>query len=110
MPVRRSKLVLLPIAKSPGVGLFRLAQPGHSSFYNQLLPVFRTAAMLSDNLTPKAHRRVEEMRVGNNPGIESDFERVVGGHPLIIFGDFLFSLPGFIRGKTWQVVPGRLFP
>ena len=77
-------MVLLPIAKSPGVGLFRLAQPGHSSFYNQLLPVFRTAAMLSDILK-------EEMRVGNNPGIESDFECVVSEQPLIVFGDFLFS-------------------
>lgn len=58
---------------------------------NQFLPVFRTAAIPSDILTPKAHRRVEKMRVGNNPGIESDFECVVGGHPLIVFGDFRFS-------------------
>jgi hypothetical protein len=34
---------------------------------NQFLPVFRTAAIPSDILTPKAHRRVEKMRVGNNP-------------------------------------------
>jgi len=50
------------------------------------------------------------MRVGNNPGIESDFKRVVGGHPLIIFGDLLFSLLDINRGTTWQGVLGRSFP
>jgi len=40
---------------------------------NQFLPVFRTAAIPSDILTSKAHRRVEKMRIGNNPGIECDF-------------------------------------
>ena len=75
----------------PGAGWLRLAQPGHSSFYNQLLPVFRPIAVSSDILSPKAHRRVEEMRVENNPGIESDFERVVAGHPLIIFGDLYYT-------------------
>jgi len=52
---------------------------------NQFLPVFRTATIPSDILTPKAHRRVKKMRIGNNSGFESDFERVVGDHPLIIF-------------------------
>ena len=55
---------------------------------NQFLPVFGTAAILSDIL-------MEEMGVGNNPGIESNFERVVGDHPLIIFGDLHFSPAGY---------------
>jgi len=51
---------------------------------NQFLPVIGPAAILSDIL-------MEEMGVGNNPGIESDFECVFGDHPLIIFGDLHFS-------------------
>ena len=70
---------------------------------NQFLPVFRPAAIPSDIL-------MEEMRVGNNSGIESDFKRVVGGHPLIIFGDLLFSLLDINRGTTWQGVLTRSFP
>ena len=85
----------------PGAGLFRLAQPGHSSFYNQLLPVFSTAVMLSDILK-------EEMRFGNNPGIESDFAGVIGGHPLIVFGDFRFPDRELARERPdREFLPGR---
>ena len=64
---------------------------------NQFLPVIGPAAILSYIL-------VEEMRVGNYPGIESDFECVVGGHPLIIFGDFRFPYRELARER-----PGRVF-
>jgi len=48
------------------------------------------------------------MGVGNNPGIESDFECVVGNHPLIIFGDLHFSLPGLAEERPGSVfLPGR---
>ena len=56
------------------------------------------------------------MRVGNNPGIESDFEVVVGNHPLIIFGDFRFPYreltgerPGrmFLAGRSRRVLRGN---
>lgn len=48
------------------------------------------------------------MRVGNNPSIESDFERVVGGHPLIIFGDFRFPYRELTRERPDRVfLPGR---
>jgi hypothetical protein len=65
---------------------------------NQFLPVFWTAAVPSDIL-------MEEMRVGNDPGIESDFECVVGDHPIIIFGDFRFLYQELVREQ-----PARLFP
>jgi hypothetical protein len=65
---------------------------------NQFLPVIGPAAILSDIL-------MEEMGVGNNPGIESNFERVVGNHPLIIFGDFRFLYQELVREQ-----PARLFP
>jgi hypothetical protein len=48
---------------------------------------------------------MEEMRVGNDPGIESDFECVVGDHPIIIFGDFRFLYQELVREQ-----PARLFP
>jgi hypothetical protein len=70
---------------------------------NQFLPVFGTAAISSDIL-------VEKMSIRYYPGIESDFEGVVGDHPLIIFGDFHFSLLDINRGTTWQDVLGRSFP
>ena len=48
------------------------------------------------------------MRVGNNPGIESDFEVVVGNHPLIIFGDFRFPYRELTRERPDRVfLPGR---
>jgi len=50
---------------------------------DQFLPVFGAIAVSSDVI-------VKKMGVGNNPCIEIDFERVVGDHPLIIFGDFFF--------------------
>lgn len=72
-------------------------------FDDQLLPVLGAIAVYSDILMKK-------MRIGNNPGIEIDFERVVGDHPLIIFGDLRFSLPSNSTGTTWQVVLARSFP
>jgi len=75
------------------------------------LPVFGPAAILSDILK-------EEMHFGNNPGIESDFAGVIGGHPLTIFGDFLFSLlviAGerivrlFLAGRSLSVLRGTGF-
>ena len=83
---------------------------------NQILPVFGPVAIPSDILTPKAHIRVEKMRVGNNPGIETDFKRVAGDHPLIIFGDFRFlyqelvrEQPGgvFLAGRSRRVLRGN---
>jgi hypothetical protein len=53
---------------------------------------------------------VEKMSIRYYPGIESDFEGVVGNHPLIIFGDLHFSLLDINRGTTWQDVLGRSFP
>lgn len=53
---------------------------------NQFLPVFWAVTIPSDIF-------MEEMGIGNDPGFESDFEGVVGNHPLIIFGDLHFSLP-----------------
>jgi len=51
---------------------------------------------------------VEEMRVGNYPGIESDFESVVGGHPLIIIGDFRFPYRELAQERPDRVfLPGR---
>ena len=52
--------------------------------------------MLSDILK-------EEMRFGNNPGIESDFAGVIGGHPLIVFGHLNFSLPDNNRGTGYYL-------
>jgi len=69
---------------------------------NQFLPVIGPAAILSYIL-------VEEMRVGNYPGIESDFEGVVGDHPLILLRDFHFSLLDINRGTTLQEVLDRSF-
>ena len=68
---------------------------------NQFLPVFGAIAVPSDIL-------MEEMGVGNNPGIESDFEFVVGKHPLILFGDIRFPY----RELVWErpgknTLPGR---
>lgn len=67
---------------------------------NQLLPVLGTIAVPSDIL-------MEEMGVGNYPSIESDFERVVGNHPLIIIGDSYFSLPG-INWGTGNTLRGNV--
>ena len=65
------------------------------------MPVFGTAAIPSDILMKK-------MRIGNNPGIESDFKCVVGGHPLIIFGDFRFPYRELARERPDRVfLPGR---
>ena len=68
------------------------------------MPVFGTAAIPSDIL-------MEEMGVGNNPGIESDFERVVGDHPLIIFLylELVRERPGrmFLAGRSRRVLRGN---
>ena len=56
-------------------------------FDDKFLPVVGAVAVFSDVL-------MEEMRVGNDPGILGDGKCVVGSHPLIIFGDLHFSLPG----------------
>lgn len=48
------------------------------------------------------------MRVGNNPGIESDFKCVVGGHPLILYGDFRFPYRELARERPDRAfLPGR---
>ncbi len=51
------------------------------------------------------------MRVGNNPGIESDFECVVGNHPLIIFlyQELVRERPGrmFLAGRSRRVLRGN---
>ena len=72
-------------------------------FDDQLLPVFGAIAVSSDVL-------VEEMRVGNDPGIGVDVKCVVGSHPLIILPNFDFILIQELRGTTCQVVPLRSFP
>jgi hypothetical protein len=68
------------------------------------LPVFRAVAVSSDVL-------MEEMRVGNNPGVEGDGKCVVGNLPLNknLSNDY-FSLIRVIRGTTWPAVLSRLFP
>ncbi|WP_152024284.1 hypothetical protein [Flexilinea flocculi] len=70
---------------------------------NQFLPVIGPAAIPSDILVKKTSIR-------NYPGIESDFEGIVDNHPLIIFGDFHFSLQDINKGTTWQDVLGRVIP
>ena len=72
-------------------------------FDDQLLPVFGAIAVSSDILMKK-------MRIGNNPGIGGNDERVVGIHPLIIISNFDFILFQGILGTTWPVVPSRSFP
>ena len=68
---------------------------------NQFLPVIGPAAIPSDIL-------VEKMSIRYYPGIESDFEGVVGGHPLIIFGDFRFPYRELARERPDRVfLPGR---
>jgi len=41
---------------------------------NQILPVFWAIAVFSNIFTPKAHRRVEEMGIGNDPWFWCNFE------------------------------------
>lgn len=70
-------------------------------FDDQFLPVFGAIAVSSDVL-------VEEMRVGNNPGILGNGECVIESHPLIIFGDLHFSLPGLAEERPGSMfLPGR---
>jgi hypothetical protein len=70
---------------------------------NQFLPIIGPAAILSYIL-------VEEMRVGNYPGVESDFELVVCNHPLIIFLylELVRERPGrvFLAGSSRRVLRG----
>lgn len=54
-------------------------------FDDQLLPVFGAIAVSSDILMKK-------MRIGNNPGIGGNDERVAGIQPLIIISNFDFIL------------------
>ena len=61
-------------------------------FDDHLLPVFGAIAVPSDILMKK-------MRIGNYPGVESDFELVVCNHPLIIF----------LYLELVRERPGRLF-
>jgi len=71
---------------------------------NQFLPVIGPAAIPSDIL-------MEKMRVGNYPSIESDFECVVGDHPLIIFlyQELVREHPGrmFLAGRSHRVLRGN---
>lgn len=54
-------------------------------FDDQFMPVFGSIAVSSDVL-------MEEMRVGYNPGIGGNDERVVGIHPLRNISDLDFIL------------------
>jgi hypothetical protein len=58
------------------------------------LPVFRAVAVSSDVL-------MEEMRVGNNPGVEGDGKCVIGNLPLnkYLSNDY-FNLMRAVRGTT----------
>lgn len=59
---------------------------------DQILPVFGTIAVSSDVL-------VEEMGVGNNPGILGNGECVVGSHPYITVSDIDFNFDSTIKGN-----------
>jgi hypothetical protein len=55
---------------------------------------------------------MKKMRVGNDPGIEIDFERVVGDHPQIIFLHqelLVRERPGrmFLPGRSRRVLRGN---
>ena len=78
-------------------------------FDDQLLPVLGAIAVSSDVL-------MKEMGVGNNPGIESDFECVVGNHPILYLEIFIFlywiltgERPGwvFLAGRSRRVLRGN---
>jgi len=98
MPVNSSKIAFLSQCKITQVqDRFIGRNQVIPVFDDQLLPVFGAIAVSPDIL-------VEEMRVGNDPGILGDGECVVDNHPFRNLPDFDFPDPR-IKGTTCQAFP-----